>query len=201
MSRVRIRSARKKRMPLLTAETVFNEWPPQQPRLVRLAFANRGGSLFAGPYRTHHSLSKGTFKVKMASEIRAACDVSVPCVDFGVPDKRVFKHALSLAAANLVAGRKVFVGCGYGIGRTGTFLAALAKLHHDVLWRTRSVSALDDVAILDPVQEIRDAYYRGAVETKEQADFVRLLDVKWLARWLAFRIKPTSVFDKRFWAD
>ena len=135
----------------------------------------------------------------MASEIRAACDIAVPCVDFGVPNERVFRQALHLAATNLVNGKRVFIGCGYGIGRTGTFLAALAKLHHEVLWRVRSASESGEIVVIDPVEEIRDVYYKGAVETKEQADFVRLLDVQWLARWLAFRIKPTSVFDKRFW--
>jgi len=200
MSRVRTRTVRRRPVNSPTAETTFNEWPPQRPRLVRLSFANRAGSLFGGPYRNHDMVPEGTFKVKMASEIRAVCDIAVPCVDFGVPNERVFRHALQLAATNLVSGKRVFVGCAYGIGRTGTFLAALAKLHREVLWRTCTAPELGDDAVSDPVEEVRDLYYKGAVETREQADFVRLLDVSWLARWLAFRIKPASIFDKRFWA-
>ena len=201
MSRARTRSAKTAPSEKEPLPKQVNSYPPQRPRLVQLAFANLGGALLAGPYHEHRAVPADTFKVKMAVEIKAPCDVSVPTVDFGVPSEKVFKQALLLAATNLIKGKRVFVGCGYGIGRTGTFVAALFKLHREVLYRTRNVTMPErDWELYDPVEEARSAYYVGAVETKEQADFVRLMDLKWLSRWIAFRVKPLSIFDNRFWA-
>jgi protein-tyrosine phosphatase len=135
----------------------------------------------------------------MAPEVKAPSDLVVPTRDFGVPPEELFKFALHAAATRLIKGGHVYVGCGYGIGRTGTFIAALCKLNREVLYLTRRGRGLGDDAVRDPVEEARRCYLERAVETTEQAKFVRGLDLFWLSRRIAARIKPTVLFDKRLY--
>lgn len=193
MSRARIRNAQKRRAHM---DNVRN--PPTHMRRLPLNFAYRNGVLLGGPYRKA-PLHTNALLVKLAAELREPCDVSVDTVDFGVPDEAQFRRALYRAAARLLKGGTVAVGCGYGVGRTGTFLAALYKLHRDILYYAGLSRTVGDDAVYDPVLEVREAYFVGAVETKDQVDFVRRLDLTWMARWFAFRLNPRCVFDKRFW--
>jgi hypothetical protein len=95
--------------------------------------------------------------VKLAKEISAPCFVDLPIQDFGVPQVkdtiRAVEEALVLIA---VCRRPVYAGCMGGIGRTGLFLALLAKAF----------------GVTKPVEYVRQNYYSHAVETKEQFDFV-----------------------------
>jgi len=79
--------------------------------------------------------------------------------DYGVPDivkaKRVAKEVLQ----RLHKGEHVAVHCSAGIGRTGTFLACLAKEH----WTLTGEDAISWVRSWIPL----------AVETDEQDSFVR----------------------------
>jgi len=93
----------------------------------------------------------------------------------------------------------VFVGCGYGIGRTGTFLAGLCKLSQDVRYLLRDVDLSARDADYDAVRDVRERYLPHAVETREQRAFVDRLDVRPLARRIARKQKPWVVFDKRYW--
>jgi protein-tyrosine phosphatase len=62
----------------------------------------------------------------------------------------------------------VYVGCAAGLGRTGTFIAALARM----------------AGIGDAVAWVRENYDARAVETAEQAAAVAALDVD--AVWAAY---------------
>lgn len=82
--------------------------------------------------------------------------------DFGLPrDPAELVRQLRLVHQRALAGGRVEVGCGHGLGRTGTAIAALAVLaglpaEHAVVW-TRE-------------------HYRGrAVETRGQRRFVERL--------------------------
>lgn len=172
-------------------------------RKAQLDFAYAGGSLLGGPYsqvkRVRYPPSGGMLRINMAPEVKAPADLVVPTRDFGVPPEELFKFALHAAAKTLIKGGQVYVGCGYGIGRTGTFIAAMCKLNREVLYLTRRGRGLGDDSLMDPVSEVRERYLDRAVETTEQAQFVRGLDLFWVARRIAVRIKPTVVFDKRFY--
>jgi protein tyrosine phosphatase len=106
------------------------------------------------------------FGVKMAKEIKADCDVAVPTEDFSVPEAQDLIEGLRAALVPLSKGKAVYVGCMGGKGRTGLFLAALAKL----------------LGEKDPVTFVRMYYYLHAVETSEQKEFVDSLDLRSL-RW------------------
>lgn len=181
-----------------------HSFAPTSPRRVELHFANlpKTGTLFGGAFRDAGRMKvtgAKLYRVNMAQEIRKPADIVVPTQDFGTPPEGIFKHALLKAAKHLIRGGVVYVGCGYGIGRTGTFIAAMCKLNREVLYLTRRAKQVGDDAILDPVQDARRVYLPNAVETEAQEEFVRNLNVTGLARRLAFRIKPTVVLDKRFY--
>lgn len=171
-------------------------------REVYLNFANSaGGKVFGGPFSEWRGAKRlpKVLLINMAEEARQPADITVPTQDFGVPPMQPFKSALVAAAQHLLKDGSVFVGCGYGIGRTGTFLAGLCKLHQEVLYLLRQSNTFSDHLKYDAVQDVRDRYLRNAVETQAQREFVERLDVTGMARRIAFRLRPTVVFDKRFW--
>ena len=122
-----------------------------------------------GPYRFRPPTMLGVCLLEHGTH-DGGCDVWLPIPDFGVP-KLAREHVGSLVQEvfrNLLRGRKVYVGCTGGQGRTGLFLALLAKA-----W-----------GIADPVEYVRRCYVRQAVETREQAQWVDDFDVSAVRRWL-----------------
>lgn len=120
-----------------------------------------------GPY-----LSKpvGFRGVKLASEIPAESDLELGCEDFSTPDPAETISVAREALRLLANGESVYCGCMGGIGRTGTFLAVLAKA----------------CGIRKPVDYIRNTYYAYAVETPAQEEFIAGLNVRslrWSLRW------------------
>jgi len=111
-------------------------------------------TVFGGPFRDCPSNMKG---VKMAREINKECDVDIPTEDFQTPDPKLLHKGLEQAVKLIIAGEPVYVGCMGGKGRTGLFLAVLAKAFK----------------IKKPVQFVRTNYYSHAVETSEQMAFVK----------------------------
>ena len=91
----------------------------------------------------------------------------LPIPDFGIPSSihRV-EMALVEAFSAALQGRQVYVGCAGGYGRTGLFLALMAKA----------------AGVKDPVQYVRTHYHAKAVETKAQMDFVETFDVDYVRR-------------------
>ena len=126
-------------------------------------------TVYGGPYR--YRPKEGYFGVKMAAEINAPCEVSVPTQDFQVPDVGDTARGLVKVVHAVLLGKKVYVGCMGGIGRTGLMLSLLAKAF----------------GVEDPVAYVRKHYYSHAVETKEQrqfiADFAIPLSVRWAIWW------------------
>ncbi len=126
--------------------------------------------IYGGPYRDR---PKGTFGINMAKELDAyASDVLVPTRDFSVPEEEDLLYGLKQGLLALAVGRKVYVGCMGGIGRTGLYMAAMAKV----------------LGEKDPVGYVRRHYKSHAVETPEQKRFIEELDVSSL-RIAAFQAK------------
>jgi hypothetical protein len=94
--------------------------------------------------------------VKMAKEINLPCDISIPTRDFSVPEISVLNSGLIEAVRLVTRGEPVWVGCRAGRGRTGLFMAILAKAF----------------GIRNPVEYVRANYFAHAVETEEQYAFV-----------------------------
>ena len=90
----------------------------------------------------------------------------LPIHDFQVPDDDVRTHtAVRRALLAAVRGQEVFVGCMGGWGRTGLFLALMAKA----------------VGIPEPVRYVRQHYTPRAIETDEQQAYVDNFDVSGIA--------------------
>ena len=109
--------------------------------------------VFGGPYHQKPSKMVG---VRMAAEIDAPAHIVVPTRDFSVPDIEAMTDGIDEAVSHILLGRQVYVGCMGGIGRTGLFLAVLAK-------------AFD---VPDPVAYVRRHYLAHAVETQQQRQYV-----------------------------
>lgn len=107
-----------------------------------------------GPYRQR---PEGYAGVKMAKEISAECAVDIPTHDFQVPDKKLLYMGLLKAVNLMLAGEPLYVGCMGGVGRTGLFMAILAKAF----------------GVKNPVKFVRAHYMPHAVETPQQQEFVK----------------------------
>ena len=138
-------------------------------------------TVIGGPSHAAESQRRDRVFVKLAAEINISCDINIPTPDFSVPAKRVLDEGLYDAVHAITSGKAVYVGCMAGRGRTGLFLAILAKAF----------------GVKNPVEYVRDTYYAHAVETKGQYAFVEDYkipeDVKALirnARWKSvFKIR------------
>jgi protein-tyrosine phosphatase len=104
-----------------------------------------------------------------AEAVPASADAVLKIKDFDVPQITTdVNNALEKTIWAALTGKDVFVGCMGGWGRTGLFLALIAKT----------------LGVKDPVQFVRSNYTPHAVETKEQMAYVKEFDVKELRRWL-----------------
>ena len=126
--------------------------------------------IYGGPWMQK---PQGYFGICMAPEVLSGTfkgimppvpDIVVDVKDFSTPDPDAIRLAallgLQVALLNL---RLVYVGCGFGVGRTGTMLGLMARIATP--W------------IDNPVEFVRRTYYSQAVETQEQRDMVESLDV------------------------
>ena len=128
-----------------------------------------------GPYRER---PLDTVGVKMAVEINLPCQVSIPTEDYKTPPIPALQVGLIKTVEYIVKGHPVYVGCMGGMGRTGLFLAILAKA-----W-----------GITNPVEYVRKNYYAHAVETAEQYKFVMDFKVPEELAWQIALAKLKSVF-------
>jgi len=117
--------------------------------------------LAGGPYLEYADAARhaGDRLVCMAEELEGQrpVDVWVPTRDFSTPDVRALDRGVrTVVFRSLAFGTRHFVGCRGGIGRTGLFMACVAKA----------------VGVREPVAVVREQYDERAVETARQAKFV-----------------------------
>jgi hypothetical protein len=131
--------------------------------------------ILGGPYRKKPSHYYG---IKMAEEINADCVISIPTRDFSVPDSGRLLAGLYSGITLAQQGAPLWVGCMGGIGRTGLYFAALAKVMagYQRLMKHRPI---------DPISYVRATYHNHAVETQQQMQWVADLDVSAVVQWVA----------------
>lgn len=159
------------------SRTRGNPYAPPAKALgqIEFTFGSLSMPVTAGPFRAsvtypHH------FKVKLAKEIKMDCNVSVPIEDFSTPDPDQMLVGLSHALDAARRGQPVYAGCMGGIGRTGLFLALLAKL--EFAYAVERFGAMPYARYeVGAVAHVRARYLRHAVETKAQQEFVDAFDV------------------------
>jgi hypothetical protein len=127
-------------------------------RLV-LHVGGRPVTVTGGPF---DAIPDGAFGVCLEPAAAKAwlADVALPVEDFGLPEPAALKAAIAAVLAQLEAepDRPVHVGCRAGIGRTGLFLACLA--------RAAGVPG-------DALDHVRAHYHPAAAETPAQQAMAR----------------------------
>lgn len=118
--------------------------------------------IHGGPY---YKKPLGMMGVKMAKEVQLADDdstqINIPTVDYNVPPKLAMADGLVRAVDAITKGEPLYVGCMGGKGRTGLFLAILARCF----------------GIDQPVEYVREHYYAHAVETDAQYRYVMNFEI------------------------
>jgi hypothetical protein len=128
-------------------------------------------TIYGGPWDAKPKSFKG---VCMAMEKQTTGnDVRVETKDFGIPEEEDVRFALKVTIAWMIRGYNVYVGCGFGRGRTGLFLACLTKVMLD-----------QRVCDIDPVTYVRLLYNELAVETPAQRKFIQDFDTSELVDWV-----------------
>lgn len=112
--------------------------------------------------------------LEVHSRLANLADVLIEVPDFTAPTQAQLVDGLvrTLVLMRAAPQLPVYVGCAAGLGRTGTFIAALARV----------------AGIADPVAWVRANYDRRAVETAAQEEAVAALDVD--AVWNAYAAQP-----------
>jgi hypothetical protein len=136
-----------------------------------------------GPFDGYRK-GDNTFGVCVRAErVPKGVDAHLPIHDFETPNDRAQVNRVLIATVDaLLAGKRVYVGCMGGWGRTGLFLALLAKA----------------CGVADPVAYVRQYYSPRAVETDKQARYVKTFDVTELQRHVAWAGWTKRTLDTLF---
>lgn len=147
------------------------------------------GMVFGGPFRQYVPGTRRLFGVKMAVEIDAPADVYIDTEDFSVPTVSDMQAGIIKTLELMSQGQDAYSGCMGGIGRTGLFMACMAK----------SVAAIQDNLGkpadcthpgMDPVSFVRKHYIPHAVETQGQKAYVMMFDTGPIEDWYQTKFFP-----------
>lgn len=143
--------------------------------------------VYGGPFRKFKSGQRRLVGVRMAEELDGPADIVIPTEDFSVPEVSVMQKGINSALLHALSGYDIYAGCMGGTGRTGTFMACLAKCVSD--WNeSKGFPGLGD-----PVAYVRNTYRSHAVETKEQESYCRTFDTVSVVKYLGTLCEPAKV--------
>jgi len=149
-------------------EKAVNAWAwaaPTEPNgKMPISLGWRGGfisfDIIGGPYDAFKRGENADFGVCLRAELCPEdLDVLLPIPDFKVPTRAQLEdveYVIRRALTAAIEGKRVWAGCMGGWGRTGMFLALLAKV----------------ADYEDPVGYVRRVYSKKACETKDQCRYV-----------------------------
>ena len=130
--------------------------------------------LVGGPYANKPA---GYYGIKMAEEINRDCVISIPTRDYCVPETGRLIAGLYCGITLAQQQVPIWVGCMGGIGRTGLYFAALAKVMAKYQQLTKHK------VTIEPITFTRQHYLPHAVETAEQKNWVYHLNIDAVAEW------------------
>lgn len=134
------------------------------------------GNVYGGSY---YDKPRDIDGIKMAKEIELPSYVSVPTKDFSVPAVGDMKFGILMGILRMKEVGEIYAGCMGGIGRTGMYLSAIAKVESII---NGTINDDNTSTIPDYISRVRVEYDSRAVETKEQVTFLRNLDLYDIAR-------------------
>ena len=142
------------------------------PLLLTWPMARARVDVIGGPFDAYRPTINADYGVCVRAErVPATADRIVPINDFDVPqpkDRALMVDTVKETFRRALRGERVWIGCMGGFGRTGLFMAILAKA----------------AGVQDPVAYVRATYYPHAVETPAQALYVSEFDVSEIRSWL-----------------
>lgn len=132
-------------------------------------------TIYGGPFRAFDKTADGAWGLNLkAEQPDPRADQYLPIRDYDVPEDAASARMAVLSVIEAAAsGRKAYVGCAGGWGRTGLILALVAKT----------------LGQEDPVGFVRQHYTPHAVETREQKAYVDKFDVEQMQRAVRATLK------------
>lgn len=150
-------------------------------------------TVFGGKFREWVPGQRRVVAVKMAAEVDHPHDISIPTEDYSTPKYSDMHKGLAKALEAIKNGNDLYVGCFGGIGRTGLFMACLAKTMFDFERESSQLHVGGKEVLEDPVRYVREHYNPHAVETPEQSQFVHNFSTSEHVAWLKAQTEPQVV--------
>jgi len=153
---------------------------------IPVSFGTIEGNIYGGPFRRYLKGTRRLVGVKMAAEIDHPYDFKVDTEDFSIPEQSDMQRGILFGLQALSKGNDVYAGCMGGIGRTGLYMACMAK----VMIQYAEATGADLPVPNTPVAYVRAHYLGHAVETASQQNFVARFDTSPMLAWLGHYHQP-----------
>lgn len=172
--------------------------PVEECNSMPVQFGKLKAIIFGGPFHRYMPGQRRVISVKMAVEIDRPCDINIPTEDFNVPAPQDMHAGVHKALQAILDGNDLYAGCMGGVGRTGLFMACMAKVmmaYQDKTgdWVQTPVFCESDSHLFDPVAYVRKHYDSHAVETAGQRSFIADFDPKEHVEFLCNQLHPKAI--------